>query len=545
MSSEQTLSADVVIVGSGVAGASIANELACAGISVIVLEAGPRVDRQHFVENFRNLENKPSYQEPFPAVPWARHPPNQITPNEYLHTTGPDAEAYQQVYLRMMGGTTWHWAGCAWRYLPSDFELKSRYGQGRDWALKYEDLEPFYYQAEVMMGVCGPDPAKEDLGSPRKQPYPMDALPISYAAQQFRKLIDEKTPWRVVHEPQARNTRPYDNRPTCEGHNNCMPICPIGAMYNGSYSVYHAEAAGAKFIPNAVVYKIERDSANKRVTGVQYYDPDKQSHRVTGKYFVIAAHCIETAKLLLVSADEQSPDGVANSSGHVGRNMMDHTGVQVTFISGDKALWPGRGPLETNVIDNFRDGDWRNERGAYLVHMVDDNQVDFATQMAISKGYVGRELEEQIRYLASHTVRLFSHNEALPDPENRLTLSKTNKDILGIPHPDVYYKLPEYTVKSCEHTRKVFKELIGLMHGTDEQWTPGYFPQDHPSGSTIMGTDPKDSVVDGHCRTHDHENLFIASSSVFSTVGTGNITLTVAALALRVADTLKKELLHA
>lgn len=103
MSSEQPLSADVVIVGSGVAGSSIANELARAGISVIVLEAGPRVDRQHFVENFRNLENKPSYQGPFPAVPWARHPPNQMTPNEYLHTTGPDAEAYQQVYLRMMG----------------------------------------------------------------------------------------------------------------------------------------------------------------------------------------------------------------------------------------------------------------------------------------------------------------------------------------------------------------------------------------------------------------------------------------------------------
>ncbi len=110
---------------------------------------------------------------------------------------------------------------------------------------------------------------------PTPPALPDGALPISYAAQQFRKLISEKTPYRVVHEPQARNTRPYDNRPTCEGHNNCMPICPIGAMYNGSYSVYHAEAAGARFVPNAVVYKIERDSANKRVTAVHYYDPDK------------------------------------------------------------------------------------------------------------------------------------------------------------------------------------------------------------------------------------------------------------------------------
>lgn len=116
MPSEENLSADVVIVGSGVAGSSIANELARAGISVIVLEAGPRVDRQHFVENFRNLENKPSYQGPFPAVPWARHPPDQQTPNEYLHTSGPNAEAYQQVYLRMMGGTTWQ---KLWNIVPA------------------------------------------------------------------------------------------------------------------------------------------------------------------------------------------------------------------------------------------------------------------------------------------------------------------------------------------------------------------------------------------------------------------------------------------
>ena len=105
------------------------------------------------------------------------HPPNQMTPNQYLYTSGPNAGAYQQVYLRMMGDTTWHWAGCAWRYLPSEFELKSRYGQGRDWALKYDDLEPFYNQAEVMMGVCGPDPKVEDLGSP-----PPAALPHGSAA---------------------------------------------------------------------------------------------------------------------------------------------------------------------------------------------------------------------------------------------------------------------------------------------------------------------------------------------------------------------------
>ncbi|GAD27538.1 sorbitol dehydrogenase large subunit [Gluconobacter thailandicus F149-1 = NBRC 100600] len=545
MSSSNSLSADVVIVGSGVAGASIANELARAGLSVIVLEAGPRIDRQHILENFRTTENKGAYQLPYPPVPWAMHPPDQGSPNGYLHTTGPDGAAYQQGYLRVVGGTTWHWAGCAWRYLPSDFELHSRYGVGRDWAIKYDDLEPFYYQAEVMMGVAGPNMDVDDLGSPRSHNYPMKEVPLSYGADQFRKLIHEKTNYRVVHEPQARNTRPYDKRPTCEGNNNCMPICPIGAMYNGIHSVNHAEAAGARIIPNAVVYRLETDASNKKVVAVNYYDPDKNSHRVTGKFFVVAAHCIESAKLLLLSADDKNPRGIANSSDQVGRNMMDHTGVQLSFMSGNDSLWPGRGPLLTSIIDSFRDGPWRSERGAYLVHMVDDNQVDFATGLAIAKGYVGKELEEQIRYGSSHAVRLFSHNEGIADPDNRLTLSKTHKDVLGIPHPEVYYKLPEYTVKSCDHTKELFKELMALMSGTDPQWTKGYFPQCHPSGSTIMGTDPTNSVVDGECRTHDHENLFVASSAVFSSVGTGNITLTIAALALRVAASLKKEMLHA
>lgn len=538
------LSADVVIVGSGIAGSNIADELVHTGASVIVLEAGPRTDRQRIVDNYRALADKADYQKPYPPSPWAMHPPDTRTPNAYLHTKGPHAAAYQQSYLRVLGGTTWHWSACAWRYLPSDFELYSRYGVGRDWALSYDDLEPFYHQAEVKLGVCGPDPAVEDLGSPRQQPYPMPAMPLSFAAEQFRQLVHANTPYRVVHEPQARNTRGYDGRPICIGNNNCMPICPVGAMYNAIHTVGHAERAGVRFIDSAVVYRIETDDENRKVSAVHFYDPDKHSYRVTGRYFVIAAHCIETARLLLHSADDKNPNGIANSSNQVGRNMMDHTGVQVTFMSHGEAMWLGRGPLETHVIDSFRDGPWRNKRGAALIHMVDDNQVDVAAQRALSKGLVGRALEDEIRYGASHLIRLFSHNEGLPDPDNRLTLSRTRRDVLGIPHPEVYYKLPDYTTRSCEHTRGLFGELIGLMNGTDAEWTPGYFPQDHPSGSAIMGHDSANSVVNGECRAHDHENLFIVGSSAFAAMGTGNISLTIAALALRVANILRQEMAH-
>ncbi|WP_198155254.1 FAD-dependent oxidoreductase [Candidatus Burkholderia verschuerenii] len=179
--SDTSYSADVVIVGAGVAGSLAAHELASSGLSVLVLDAGPRVTRGEIVENFRNSPaTTRALTTPYPPKPWALAPFYDEAGNalDYLQVDGPDGYAYQTDDMRLVGGTTWHWAGCAWRHLPNDFRLKSQYGVGRDWPIGYDDLEPYYYRAEMEMGVCGPDPSRggEDLGSPRKQPYPMDKM---------------------------------------------------------------------------------------------------------------------------------------------------------------------------------------------------------------------------------------------------------------------------------------------------------------------------------------------------------------------------------
>lgn len=568
-----SLSADIVIVGSGVAGALIAHQLAMAGASVLMLEAGPNVPRWRIVENYRNNPAKDDNMVPYPPSRTAPHPeydayaylpPAQTasspaeqrnrnaSPSQYLGTAeasaapfqngngylvlkGPDAKAYAQQYIRWVGGTTWHWAAATWRFLPVDFELRSTYGVGRDWPIRYTDLAPYYDRAEIELGCSGPNDGT-DLGSPRAHPYPLAALPLSYNDQRFADILNANG-FKVVSEPVARNSAQYDGRPPCCGNNNCMPICPIAAMYNGIIHVEKAQKAGARLIASAVVYRVEIGSDN-RVGAVHYKDTNGALHRVTGKYFVLAANGIETPKLLLLSVDERHPAGAANSSDQVGRNMMDHPGTGVTFLAAEP-LWPGRGAMEMSSLVNFRDGPFRSQYAAKKLHLNNQAQTRKAALKALSMGLTGPRLDQEIRHRSAHTVNINSFHEILPDSDNRLILSPDHKDALGIPQPEITYRVDDYTRRSAAHTHDVYARIAKLMGGHEVTFDDNFAPNNHIMGSVIMGVDPKNSVVDSDCRTHDHENLFLATSGAMPSAGTVNCTLTLAALSLRIADLLK------
>jgi choline dehydrogenase-like flavoprotein len=526
------LSADVVIVGSGVAGALVAHQLALSGASVLVLEAGPRLERWRIVENYRNTPSKDDFMVPYPSTKYAPHP--EYTPeNNYLILKG--SHKYNSQYIRAVGGTTWHWAAAAWRFLPNDFKMKTLYGVGRDWPISYDELEPYYYRAEVELGVSGPNDGT-DLGSPRKQPYPMDHLPLSWNDQRFSAVVNGAG-HKVVSEPVARNSRAYDERPNCCGNNNCMPICPIAAMYSGIIHVEKAERAGAKVLADAVVYRIEVD-AKERISAVHYKDPEGVTHRVTGKYFVLAANGIEIPKLMLMSTDDKHGKGVGNSSDQVGRNLMDHPGTGVTFLANED-LWPGRGPIEMTSIVDMRDGAFRAEYAAKKLHLNNMAQTNHAAQTALKDGLVGVKLNQEIRRRAARTVNINSFHDILPDPENRIRPSTEKRDALGIPQPEITYSINDYVQKSAVLTHQAYASIAAMFGGTEIKFDDDFAPNNHIMGATIMGGDPRDSVVDAHCRSHDHENLFIASGSVMPVAGTVNCTLTIAALSLRIADTLR------
>ncbi|SFA75840.1 Choline dehydrogenase [Collimonas sp. OK607] len=525
--SEQ-LSADFVVIGSGIIGSLTALKLLKQGGSVVILEAGPRVNRGQIVARFRNSPRKGDWMSPYPSVPSAPHPIYQPKDSGYLVQAGP--YPYPAEYIRQVGGTTWHWAAQAWRVVPNDLRIKSLYGVGVDWPMTYEELDPFYQEAEEIMGVSG----APDTGSPRSKPFPMEPVAETWAMRRFRERLAPGG-YEVVANTTARNSRSYDGRPACCGNNSCQPICPIDAQYHGGLAAEAAEAAGAKLIPNANVYKIEHD-AQGRIVAALYYDPDKISHRVTGKTFILAANGIESPKLLLLSSSDKYPHGLANSSDMVGRNLMDHPSTSLTFYA-EEELWLGRGPQSPSSINTLRDGAFRSEHAAYRLDFTNISQVLASTQALIAEGVYGPEFEKQLRYRAAHQVNVKNVLEVLPNPENRITLSD-QKDAMGIPKPQASYSIDEYTRRGAEASKADFARIAELMGGSDLRYSAeGNFANNqHITGTMGMGNDPKTSVVDGFGRTHDHENLFIVSTGVMPTAATCNSTQTGVALALRTAQ---------
>lgn len=529
------LEPDVVIVGAGIAGGMVADVLSARGLRVLILESGPRLDRAQLVRDWRTSDQT-HFMAPYPN-PEHAPVPDPANWGNYLIQTGPDP--YHQQFIRGVGGTTWHWAAATWRFLPNDFRLNSLYGVGRDWPLSYDDLEPYYLQAERLMGVAGaPGPAL----APRSGPFPMEAIPLSYMDRRIAEVLNPHG-FQMEVEPVARNRQPYDGRPPCCGNNNCMPICPIAAQYSGNIAVEKAERQGAEVITEAVAHYIEK-SGPGQVSAVRFKRADGSDWRVRTRMVVLAANGIETPRLLLLSAQEGAEGGLANSSDQVGRNLMDHPGTMAVFDM-PYPVWPGRGPQENTSILRYRDGKHRRTMAAKKLHLWNGSTVAGVSEEAIEEGLTGTALVEAVKERAARRCSIANFHEQLPEAQNRLTLSADKMDPLGLPRPEIYYEIGDYVRESALHTAEVFQEIIDLLGAQKvsiEDGSEGFRPNNHIMGGTIMGADPLTSVVDAECRAHDLDNLYIASSSVFSSGACVNSTLTIAALALRIGETVAERL---
>lgn len=517
--------ADVIVVGAGTCGSLLAHRLATAGKQVILLEAGPDLARWKNVEHFRNNPSKASPNSPYPDTAYA---PKSDTPG-YMKDIGPTKN--NPSYARLVGGTTWHWAGAAYRFLPNDFKMHSLYGVGEDWPFGYDELEPYYGQAEREMGVSGPDDADQSgagLGKtfpPRSTPYPMPPQPLPAMHQRVGEVLSAGG-FQVINEPTARNSQPYDGRPACQGNNSCTPVCPIGALYNGSVHAYKTRDAGGKLIAQAVVYKIEKGEGG-RINAVIYKSPDGKDHRLTARIFVLAAYSVETPRLLLMN-------DIANSSDMVGRNFSCQPESHQSYL-GNQALWPGRGPVHPQSFYTGRDGDFRRTRSGTKNVIGNNNPNAAITAKLLAQGIIGPKLDEMIRDQASRYFEISTQHEFLHNPKNRVTLSTTRKDGLGLPAPDITFSTDDpYFQAGVAFTKQVYQRVATLFGATD--YEPFHWVYPHTQGTTVMGSDPKTSVVDAHGKTHDHDNLYIVGPNVMTTTGTVNPTLTAAALSLRTAD---------
>jgi choline dehydrogenase-like flavoprotein len=232
------MEADAIVVGSGIAGAFAAWKLAQSGVRVLVLEAGPRIDRAQIVAGFASTHNF-DMSAGYPNASWAPRPDWGNGPDKFVNQAGPEVAQFE--YLRVVGGTTWHWSGGAERLSPVDMRLRSTYGVGADWPIQYDDIEPSYLEVEREIGLAGDQGAG---GPPRSAPFPLPPIPLGYMENEIgRRLRD--IGMSVLGSPAARNSVPFDGRPQCDGYGTCTPICPIGAQYS---AIVHVEKKSPELI---------------------------------------------------------------------------------------------------------------------------------------------------------------------------------------------------------------------------------------------------------------------------------------------------------
>lgn len=524
-----------MIVGAGVAGALIAWSLARAGARVTIVEAGPHVDRGAALARFKQSAVRVP-EAPYESGPYAESP--ATIRDTYIRQDGPDP--FRSTYLRLVGGTTWHWLGTALRLLPSDLQLRSRYGVGADWPFAYSDLATWYDVAESELGVSGHN--DEMFGPPRQRPYPMPGLPAAMGD----RLVDQIAGtfgFKVRVSPQARNSRPFDGRPACCASSSCIPICPVQAKYDATVHLKKAEAAGARILSDSVAVRVDV-GPDSQITGILIRRPDSSEAWLGTHHLIIAANAIEGPKLLLMSRSERFPNGVANSSDAMGRYLMDHP-VQLTKALSPVPVWPRRGPQEVSAIHELRDGDHRRQHGAFLMNIGNQGWEWAGPNLAaLAKGFVdaglsGRELLNAVRSHTSREMTLVALTEQLPDPDNRITPDFDRPDVIGVPKPRIFFRLNDYTAAALAAARTMHERLFHAIGATDIGHVPYAEGAGHIMGTTRMGVDSKRSVANATGQSHDHRNLWFAGSSLFPTAGTANPTLTIAALALRTAEAIR------
>lgn len=550
---------DVAIVGAGVAGALIAHRLATANHRVAILEAGPLGgERQDLVAHYARAAVKT------PRSPYAdNQPPSPVwsPDSDKDYTQANLSSPFKSTYLRRVGGSTWHMLGNMPRHVPADFRLASDYGVGVDWPIGYQDLEPWYCEAEAELGVAGDHVELDGLhGAYRSRPFPMSKIWPAYGDLVVAEAIDALTfdgvDVRLSTTPQARNSRPYDGRPACAGNSSCVPLCPIGAKYDATVHVGKATKAGAVLLDQAVVTRIELDNATRRVSALRYVRWDergrREERRLKADIYVIAAHAIETPRLLLASRDaEAAPSGVANQSDQVGRNLMDHLQGQLAAVV-PKPLFPYRGPPTTVGVDTFRDGAFRGSHAAFRLSIGNDGmgrvETPFkALERKLEEGLIGSRLRTALGDRLTRQFRISYSTEMLPRADNRVTLADAEPDAFGMPRAQLSMQFDDYNRRAFEKASDLISRIFDRLDVPDADRVPQpkdtYSGAGHIIGTARMGADPRTSVVDPGCRAHQHDNLFIVGASTFPTGGTANPTLTVAALALRAASTISA-LLH-
>jgi len=506
----------VVIVGSGAGGGTLGTELALKGVKTVILEAGGRYE----IEDFINDE-----WASFTQLAWTDM---RTTSGSWrVHKDFPNLPAW---IVKSVGGSTVHWAGASLRFQEHEFKTRATYGNVLganllDWPIALGEMEPYYAKAEDKMGVT------------RSNNIP--GLPGN---NNFKVLEAgaKKLGYKEVHTGRiAINSEPRDGRGACQQIGFCFQGCKSGAKWSTLYAeIPKGEATGNLEVrPNSQVIKIEHDASGK-VTGVVYADKDGKMQRQKARIVAVAGNSLESPRLLLNSASTMFPDGLANSSGQVGRNYMRHTTASVYAVF-DKPVRMWRGTTMAGIV---RDESFNNpKRGFVGGYELETLSLGLPFMAAfLNPGGWGREFASALDSY-ENMAGMWIVGEDMPQETNRVTLDPAAKDQFGIPVASVHFDDHANDVAMRDHAWSRGKAIYEAAGATNVFPTPPY-PSTHNLGTNRMSERARDGVVNAHGQTHDIKNLFVSDGSQFTTGGAENPTLTIVALAIRQADYIAEQM---